>query len=154
MQSSPNHFKVSHDQILKCCQCVSRHCLSAKAMWVCWLSLPRNADKARQRDPPEIVRLSTWAEIYQNICEVDWRLIGGLISSVLVLIRQRNGGKAGGILTTANGDMALLSKLFVHLNALRWGEVLLVICALSLFFFIYIIECLKELCLYLRKSNT
>lgn len=42
--------------------------------------------------------LGTWAEIHQNICEVDLRLIEGLISSPLVFIRRRNGGKAGGFL--------------------------------------------------------
>lgn len=41
--------------------------------------------------------LSTWAEIHQNICEVDLWLIEGLISSPLVFIRRRNGGKAGGV---------------------------------------------------------
>ena len=68
-------------------------------MRFCWLCPPRNADKARRRDPLSSQGLCTWAEIHQNICEVDLWLIEGLISSPLVFIRGGMGGRQGGSLS-------------------------------------------------------
>lgn len=69
-------------------------------MWFCWLHPLRNADKDSAAQSPELSLLGTWVEIHQNICEVDLWLIEGLISTPLVFIRRRNGGKARGFLTT------------------------------------------------------
>lgn len=53
----------------------------------------------RRRDPLSSQGLCTWAEIHQNICEVDLWLIEGLISSPLVFIRGGMGGRQGGSLS-------------------------------------------------------
>lgn len=98
---APGSPRISRDQTLRCRLSVSRR----RPMWFCWLRALRTADKASAAQSPELSRLGTWVEIHQNICELDLGLIEGLISSPLVFIRRRNGGKPGGFLTAGTAPI-------------------------------------------------
>lgn len=66
--------------------------------------------RARQGDPPELVGARPMSRRFIKTYEADLRLIEGLVSSPLVFIRVKNGGKAGGFLTTGNAVLVRSSS--------------------------------------------